>query len=92
MKRTGKIHFPRAPILPLIFNFVNLSAQIMYLTPIGIPSALKGYYLGPNGGTLSISAEEDGEVVAWEWLGVALGAASPYFLLETRIAVDPAGA
>jgi hypothetical protein len=70
----------------LSFTFVNLSAQVIWLTPVGVPSAVRGYYLGPNGGALNINAEEDGETVAWGWSGVAAAAGSAYFCLETLIA------
>lgn len=67
------------------FYFVNLSLNAMHLTPIGVPSAAKGFLLQPNGGTLIVRAEEEGEVVAWEWLGIADAAASPYFFLEAML-------
>ena len=73
----------------LAFLFVNLSPNVMYLTPLGTPSAAKGVYVGPNGGSFSVLAEEDGEVVAWEWRGLAVAAASPYFLLETLLLPGP---
>lgn len=73
------------------FLFVNLSPNVMYLTPIGTPSAAKGCYVGPNGGSLGLLAEEDGEVVAWEWRGIAGAAASQYFVLETLLR-EPVGA
>jgi hypothetical protein len=71
------------------FSFVNLSPNIMYLTPVGTPSATKGFYLGPNGGTLGMNILEDGEIVAWEWLGIAGAPASPYYTVEALLV--PAG-
>lgn len=69
----------------LAATVVNLSPNTIYLAPIGVPSATNGIRLEANGGTANISAAEDGEAVAWEWLGVATGALSNYFVLETLI-------
>lgn len=70
------------------FLFVNLSLNNIFLTPLGAPSSSNGIRVDANGGSLAVNWEEDGEVVAWEWLGIADGAASPFFALETIIAPE----
>jgi hypothetical protein len=67
------------------FLFVNLSAVDMWVTPVGVPSSTNGIYVGPNGGNISLLSLEDGEVTAWEWLGVAAAAGASYFTLEALI-------
>lgn len=68
------------------FLFVNLSLNNIFLSPIGAASATNGIRLDPNGGSVSVEWEEDGEVVAWPWQAVADGAGSAFLALETRIA------
>ena len=69
-------------------QIINLSTQVIYVTPIGVPSATIGIRLEPNGGALALSFLEDGEVVAWEWLALATGALSNYLALETLIGTE----
>jgi hypothetical protein len=85
-----------ARILPqdparIVFTLINLSANEIFITPVGVPAALYGIRLGPNGGTVTVSADEDGEVVAWEWLGIATAINSNYLALETLIGRGPQG-
>jgi len=70
------------------FLFVNLSLNRIYLTPAGVPSSTNGIRVEPNGGSLAVLWEEDGEMVAWEWRGIADGAASSFFALEAIIAPE----
>lgn len=67
-------------------TIVNLSANHVYLSPVGEPSATAGVLLNPNGGEVSLWWEEDGEMVAWAWKAIADGAASAVFVLESLIA------
>jgi hypothetical protein len=64
------------------FTFVNLSANEMYVTPVGAASATNGIRVGPSGGSVNVQADDDGEMSAWEWVGIATAAASNYFILE----------
>lgn len=67
------------------FTIVNLSLNRIYVTPLGVPSSSNGVRVDPNGGSVFLNWEEDGEVVAWEWRGIADGAASNVYILETLI-------
>lgn len=69
------------------FLFVNLGAFTVFITMRGVPSATNGIRVEANGGALSVEWETDGEVVAWEWLAIAVGGASAAFILENI--VDP---
>lgn len=62
--------------------FVNLSANAMYLAPLGAPSSTRGIRIAPTGGNLGLRFDEDFDLVGYEWSAVADGAASAYFLLE----------
>ena len=70
------------------FVIVNLSANVIFLTPIGTPSSSLGIRLGPSGGSVTTWWEEDGESIAWEWRGVADAAASAIYTLEYVIAPE----
>lgn len=64
-------------------TIINLSANVLYLTPQSPASATNGIYLGANGGMLSLNYRDDLELVGQEWYGIATGAASAIHVLET---------
>jgi hypothetical protein len=55
------------------FVVVNVGTGTLFRLPTipgqGEPSALNGIRLEPNGGSLTVQWDEDGEMVAWEWRG-----------------------
>lgn len=61
---------------------VNLSANIIYVALKEDVSATKGIRLDANGGFTSMSADEDGEAVAYAVYALASGAASAIYVLE----------
>lgn len=65
------------------FLFVNLGANTIFLAPLGTPSANNGILVAPNGGSVVLNWEEDGEVVGWEWQAVAPVGNSAIMCLET---------
>ncbi len=66
----------------IAFLFVNLGAFDVLITPLGAAASTNGVRLGANGGSASAQWDEDGEVVAWEWNGIAIGGASAVLILE----------
>lgn len=70
------------------FLFVNLSLNNITIRPRIAPTSTRGIRLAPNGGSVEVDWETDGEVVAWEWLGIADGAGSEFFALENIIAKE----
>lgn len=63
-------------------TFVNLSANIIYISPLPAPAAAAGIRLDPNGGWRSLIWDEDFELVSSPWWAIATGAASAFFSLE----------
>lgn len=72
----------------LSLAFVNLSANVIYLSPHGAPSATHGFRLAPSGGTATAWWREDTHLVAAEWRMIATGAGSDILVVETLI-LDP---
>jgi hypothetical protein len=64
------------------FYLVNLSLNAMYAGPFNNPSSTRGFYIGPNGGSLIVDWREDGHLVGWEWWVIADGAASALLAVE----------
>jgi len=62
--------------------FINLSANIIYISPLPTVLATAGVRLDPNGGSVSMSWDQDFELVSHEWYGIATGAASALFVSE----------
>lgn len=61
----------------------NLGTDIVYLSHDEIPSSTHGYYLDKNGGFLSMSWEEDGELVGYPiW---AISAGTPTLFIKAVI-------
>lgn len=64
---------------------VNLSANTMYATPSGTPSASNGIRIGPSGGTLISWWGEDGMLPTREWGLLADAASSNLYAVEMLI-------
>ena len=69
------------------FLIVNLGAFSIFVVPqvAGQPSPTLGVLIQANGGALSAKWDDDGEVVAWEWLAIAVGGASAVYVQEAVI-------
>jgi len=68
--------------------FVNVGAFQVFIVPNSggnPPSANIGIKVEPNGGSLVVTWEEDGEITAWEWLATANGGTTIMFVVETII-------
>ncbi len=63
-------------------TFVNLSANIIYISPLPGVTAVVGIRLDPNGGWRSLVWDEDFELVSMPWYAIATGAASAFYSLE----------
>lgn len=71
------------------FVLVNLGAFVVFVVLRGEPSSTNGLRVEPNGGTLIVGWEDDGEMVAWEWRAVAVGGTSALLVLENIMATGP---
>jgi len=72
------------------FLLVNQGGFIVFAAPAGIgldPRSGQGVRVDPNGGSLALLWEEDGEMVSWEWLATASGGNTAVSIIETRIEV-----
>lgn len=54
--------------------FVNLGANTIYLFVDGTVSSTRGIFLAAGGGSVVVTAEDDGELVGFPWFGIASGA------------------
>lgn len=72
----------------LWISIVNLSANIVYVSPFANVAAAAGYRLNANGGTISFNYMEDLELVSREWWGIAAGANSAVMIVEQVIQKD----
>lgn len=76
--------------IPILLNhpdrvglvIVNLSANVVYISPLDTVLATSGIRLDANGGMASMVWDEDFELVSHEWYGIATGAASAIFISE----------
>jgi len=64
-------------------NFINLSVNIIYISPFPGVAAAIGIRLDPNGGWRSLVWDEDFELVSHDWYAIAAGAGSAFYTLET---------
>jgi len=64
---------------------INLSANTLYVRPQGIPTSSAGILLSPNGGSLSVSVDEDMHLASLEWQAVASGAGSAIYVTGAQI-------
>lgn len=51
--------------------FINLGTNVIHLFTGPQVSNSRGIYLAPNGGSVVLLAEEDGELVGYPWWGIA---------------------
>jgi len=66
----------------LALIITNLSANNVYIGWFRDVSANKGVFLAPNGGQVVFLADEDLELVGYEFFAVATAAASKIFVFE----------
>jgi len=64
------------------FIMINLSANIVYISPVIGVLATSGIKLDANGGLVSFVWDEDFELVSSELFAIATGAASDVYILE----------
>jgi len=67
------------------WTVVNLGDTVVYLSHTAAPSSTNGYYLDKNGGSISMSWDEDGELVGYALN--ALSAGTPTIFLSAVRAV-----
>lgn len=76
----------RADSSRLAASVINLGQSDVFLRPRRAPSATVGIRLGPNGGSMTLMAEEDFSLVGLDWFGAtALGTSTLYVLEEIMI-------
>lgn len=68
----------------LQLTFINLGANIIYLFVDPSVSASRGIYLAPGGGSVILTAEEDGELVGYPWWALAATAVTNIFSAEVE--------
>jgi len=68
------------------FIVVNLGATAMYVAWDPTVSATHGIYIAPNGGSFSMTADEDGELAGWELYGIAITSDNDIFIVEMEAA------
>jgi len=67
----------------LALLIVNLSVNIVYLSFDNLVGPAHGIYLGANGGYLALNWQDDLETLSREVWGIATGAGSAVYVLET---------
>lgn len=67
----------------LMLTMVNLSDTDMVVSPDKAPTALHGIQLASGGGSVTITAKEDGELTGYEW-NVFCTAIKSLFVLVTE--------
>jgi hypothetical protein len=67
------------------FWIVNLSLNNVFIGPFVTPSITRGVLVGPNGGNVIVTFQEDLSVTGWEWSAIADGAASAVLTVEYLI-------
>lgn len=70
----------------LAYTLVNLGTTAMYVAWDRGVLATHGIYVAPNGGTFSMVADEDGELVGYELFGIAITSANDIFTQVTEAA------
>ena len=68
------------------YTVVNLGATAMYVAWDRGVLASHGIYIAPNGGSFSLVADEDGELVGYELFGIAITGAVDIFAMVTEAA------
>lgn len=64
---------------------INLSANTIYIAPDNQAAVTRGIRLAPNGGSASLIWDRDLELVTQPWFGIATGAGSALYVLESII-------
>ena len=64
---------------------INLSANVLYLRPVGVASATAGIRLAAAGGSLSMGFQTDSHLPSLEWHALASGAASAIYGFRVRL-------
>lgn len=65
-------------------TFVNLSANIIHISPSSEASATRGILIPAGGGAIAINVEEDGMLPTSEWYAIAALAGSAMYVLEVK--------
>lgn len=68
----------------LSFLLVNLGEKAMYVAWDRDVAADHGVYVAPNGGSFSLIADEDGELVGYELYGISITEANDIFTMVTE--------
>ena len=68
----------------LAFIIVNLGETAMYVAWDRGVLASHGVYVGPNGGSFAMMADEDGELVGYELFGISITSANDIFTMVTE--------
>lgn len=63
----------------------NLSANNVYIAPFNDVSATNGFYIAPNGGSVTMQWDRDFEMLSHEWWGIAPAGASNIYVMENII-------
>lgn len=61
---------------------VNISSNQGYFNDNNAVTSSNGILLGAGGGAVTMSVDEDGESVAWEWYGISVAAAGTWMVYE----------
>lgn len=69
----------------LMLTMINLDDTDMYVSPDKAPTALHGIRLAANGGSVTISAKEDGELTGYEWNVFCTAIKSLYVLVTEGV-------
>lgn len=77
-----------APLLPnnpdrVALVIINLSANLIYISPQDPAGAANGIRLDANGGWRSLVWDEDFELISHQWFAIAAGAGSAVFWIES---------
>jgi hypothetical protein len=64
----------------VMLAFFNLGSNTVYLHTDSTVSSTKGMYLDANGGHIVLIAEEDGDLLTYEWWGIAAATNNIYIL------------
>ncbi|MBA7578135.1 hypothetical protein ES708_19991 [subsurface metagenome] len=68
------------------FIIVNLGATAMYVAWDRGVLASHGILIAPNGGSFTMIADEDGELVGYELFGISITSANDIFTMVTEAA------
>jgi len=70
-------------------QLINSGTFVVNVFPLRALVAPFGFRLEPNGGALLLNWEQDGEIVAWPWAGIAVGGVSDVLAVEEIIDSGP---